>query len=98
VKRNGIFRVRLVACGYSQVPGIDFSECFATVLNYVSFKIMLISKLVWIMTYSVVDIETTFLHGDLDEEIDMEVPKGLEIKKQQKINIEKNYLWSSSKR
>jgi hypothetical protein len=27
----------------------------------------------------VVDIETAFLHGDLDEKIYMEVPKGLEI-------------------
>jgi hypothetical protein len=79
VKRNGIFRARLVACGYSQIPGIDFSESFAPVLNDVSFRIMLIEKLVWDMTCSVVDIETAFLHGDLDEEIYMEVPKGLEI-------------------
>jgi hypothetical protein len=67
-----------VACGYSQVPGIDFSESFAPVLNDVSFRIMLIAKLVWDMTSTVLDIETAFLHGD--EEIYMEVPKGLEIK------------------
>jgi hypothetical protein len=46
VKRNGIFRARIVACGYSQVPGIDFSERFAPVMNDVSFRIMLIAKLV----------------------------------------------------
>jgi hypothetical protein len=69
-----------VACGYSQVPGIDFSESFAPVLNGVSFRIMLIAKLVWDMTSTVVNIETAFLHGGLDEEIYMEVPKGLEIK------------------
>jgi hypothetical protein len=80
VRRNGIFRERLVACGYSKVPGIDFSESFAPVLNDESFRIMLIAKLVWNMTCTVVDIETAFLHGDLDEEIYMEVPKGLEIK------------------
>jgi hypothetical protein len=80
VKRNAIFRARLVACGYSQVPGIDFSEIFIPVLNDVNFRIMLIAKLVWNMTCTVIDIETACLHGDLDEEICMEVPKGLEIK------------------
>jgi hypothetical protein len=64
VKCNGIFRARLVACGYSQVPGIDFSESFVPVLNDVNFRIMLIAKLVWNMTCAVVDIETAFLYGD----------------------------------
>jgi hypothetical protein len=67
VKRNGIFQARLVACRYSQIPGIDFSESVAPVLNDVSFRIMLITKLVLRMTCSVVDIETAFLHGNLDE-------------------------------
>jgi hypothetical protein len=84
VKRNEIFRVRLVACGYSQVPGINFSERFAPVLNDVSFRIMLIAIFDWNMTCAAVDIETAFLHGDLDEEIYLEVPKGLEIKQNKK--------------
>jgi hypothetical protein len=77
-----------VACGYSQVPGIDFSESFAPVLNDVSFRIMLIAKLVQDMTCSVVYIETAFLQGDFDEEIYMELSKGLEIK-QQKLMLRK---------
>jgi hypothetical protein len=89
VKRNGIFRARFVACGYSQVPGIDFNESFATILNDASFRIMLIAKLVWDMTCAVVDIETAFLHGDLYEEIYMEVPKGLEIKHNKKLMFRK---------
>jgi hypothetical protein len=68
-----------VACGYSQVPGIDFSESFPPVLDDVSFRIMLIAKLVWDMTSTVVEIETAFLHGNLDEKIYMEVLNGLEI-------------------
>jgi Reverse transcriptase (RNA-dependent DNA polymerase) len=36
-KQNGVFRARLVACGYSQVPGVDFNESYAPVINYVSF-------------------------------------------------------------
>jgi hypothetical protein len=89
VKINGVFRIRLVACGCSQVPGIDFRDSFAPVLNDVSFIIMLIAKLVWDMTCSVVDIETSFLHGDLDEEIYMEVPKGLDIENNKKLIFRK---------
>jgi hypothetical protein len=57
LKRNGIFRARLVACGYRQVPGTDFDESFSAVLDDVSFRIMLIAKLVWDLTCTVVDIE-----------------------------------------
>jgi hypothetical protein len=89
VKRNGVFRARLVACGYSQVPGIDFTESFAPVLNDVSFRLMLIAKLVWDMTSTVVDIETPFLHGNLDEEIYMDVPMGLSTEPNKKLLLRK---------
>jgi Reverse transcriptase (RNA-dependent DNA polymerase) len=68
IKRNGIFRARLVACGYSQIPGID---CFAPVINDVTLRILLIIMLVWNLKGKVVDIETAFLHGELKEKIHM---------------------------
>jgi hypothetical protein len=58
---------------------VGFTKSFAPVLNDVSFRLMLISKLVWDMTSTVVDIETSFLHGNLDKEIYMDVPMGLSI-------------------
>jgi Reverse transcriptase (RNA-dependent DNA polymerase) len=60
-----VFRARLVACGYSQVPAVDFNEIFAPVVNDVSFRIMLIAKLIWDLQASIVDVEMAFLHGDL---------------------------------
>jgi Reverse transcriptase (RNA-dependent DNA polymerase) len=36
-KRNGIFRAWLVAFGYSQIPGEDFQESYAPVINDVIF-------------------------------------------------------------
>jgi len=78
IKRNGVFRARLVACGYSQIPGIDFNESFAPVVNDVSFRIMLIAKLIWDLQANIIDVETAFLHGELQEEIYMNVPEGMQ--------------------
>jgi hypothetical protein len=69
VKRNGVFLARVVACGYCQVPGVDLTDSFAPVLNDVSFSLMLISKLIWDITSTVVDIETAFLYGNSDKKI-----------------------------
>jgi hypothetical protein len=76
IKRNGVFRVRLVACGYSQIPGIDFNESFAPVVNDVSFRIVLIAKLIWDLQASIMNVETAFLHVlkcCLSSGIDLEV-------------------------
>jgi hypothetical protein len=40
VKRNGIFRPRLLACRYSQIPGVDFNESYVSLINNVrSFSV-----------------------------------------------------------
>ena len=43
MKRDGRFRARLVACGYSQVPGVDFVESYAPVINDVTWRILIVS-------------------------------------------------------
>ena len=42
VKKNGKFRARLVACGYSQIPEIDFNDNYAPVVNDVTYRVLLI--------------------------------------------------------
>jgi Reverse transcriptase (RNA-dependent DNA polymerase) len=77
IKRNGVFRARLVACGYSQIPGVDFTEVFSPVVNEPIFRIILLAQILWKLQANLMDVETAFLHGDLDEEIYMDYPKGL---------------------
>jgi Reverse transcriptase (RNA-dependent DNA polymerase) len=67
-KSKGIFRTRLVACGYSQIPGVDFQES----------RILLVTMLTWNLSGKVIDIKTAFLHGNLKETIFMEIPKGMD--------------------
>ena len=77
-KRNGVFRARLVACGYSQIAGIDFSENYSPVVNDISYRIMLIILILMKLHGMIADVETAFLHGDLEEDIYMECPEGLD--------------------
>jgi hypothetical protein len=69
IKRNGVFRARLVACGYSHIPGVNSNESFAPVVNDMSFIIILATKLLWDLQASIVDVETAFLYGNLQVEI-----------------------------
>jgi hypothetical protein len=64
IKNNKIFRARFVACGYSQVPGIDFTESYSQVIYNLSFRIILIGMMVWNLNAKIIDFETAFLQGD----------------------------------
>ncbi len=77
IKRNGVFRARLVACGYSQIPGVDFSENFSPVVHDITFRLLI--KVMILCGYSakIADVETAFLHGRLEEEIYMDCPPGM---------------------
>jgi Reverse transcriptase (RNA-dependent DNA polymerase) len=78
IKRDSTFRPRLVACGYSQIPGVNFKESFSPVINNVVFRIILICQIMWKIIAVLVDVEVAFLHDDLDETIYMEFPEGLD--------------------
>ena len=93
VKRNGVFRARLVALGYSQIPGVDFTDNFAPVINEVTFRIMLVMMMVNRWEADIIDIVTAFLYGELPEKIYMKIPQGLnECSKQEEFKKEEDCL------
>jgi hypothetical protein len=78
IKRNGVFRARLVACQYSQTPGVDFQESYSPVVNDTIWRMMLVLQIALKLGSRIIDIETAFLNGELSEEIYMNAPKGLD--------------------
>jgi len=75
-KRDGRFRARLVCLGYSQIPGKDFSDNYAPVGNDVTFRVIMILRLMFGFNAVLLDVETAFLYRKLEEDIYMEILSG----------------------
>ena len=75
-KKNGVYRARLCALGYSQVPGVDFNANYSPVINDITFRILLVLILINDWYSEIIDIQTAFLYGKLEEEIYMKIPEG----------------------
>jgi hypothetical protein len=90
IKRSGRFRARLVACGYSQIPGVDFQNSYAPTINDVSWRILIVAMLLWNLSAKIVDVETAFLMGELDEDIYMEAPEGSGLGRDECVKLEKS--------
>ena len=69
---------RLVALGYSEIPGVDYIDNFAPVAHDVSFRIALARLMVKKLDSLVMDVETAFLYGYIDEESFMKSPDEME--------------------
>ena len=76
IKRNGVYRARLVAKRFSQIPGLDFTDNFSPVVNDMTFRVILTRMLIEKWDVKIVDIDTAFLTGELEHEIYMTIPEG----------------------
>eukprot|EP00253_Pinus_taeda_P007092 PITA_07092 len=74
------YKSRLVAKGYSQVPGIDFGDIFSPIAKVNSIRLLLYVAVAFDFEVEQMDVKTTFLHGDLEEEIYMKQPEGFAVK------------------
>ena len=70
------FKARVVAKGYSQVHGLDYSEVFSPVVRYAGIRSLLAYANANDLEVHQMDVTTAFLNGELDHEIYMEQPEG----------------------
>ncbi|WVZ85239.1 LOW QUALITY PROTEIN: hypothetical protein U9M48_032186 [Paspalum notatum var. saurae] len=71
-----IYKARLVAKGFCQIQGVDYDETFSPVAMLKSIRILL--AIVAYNDYEVwqMDVKTTFLNGNLSEDVYMTQPDG----------------------
>jgi len=66
-----MYKARLVMKGFAQKKGIEFDEIFSPVVKMTSIRTILSLVVVEDFHLKLLDVKTTSLHGDLEEEIYM---------------------------
>jgi Reverse transcriptase (RNA-dependent DNA polymerase) len=81
VKRDNLGQIykhkaRLVAQGFSQVPGIDFIETYSPTIRFTSIQFILALVAHHDLVLCQIDIKGAYLNGELEEEVYMHQPEG----------------------
>eukprot|EP00466_Bigelowiella_natans_P000149 jgi/Bigna1/32917/e_gw1.1.46.1 len=81
------YKSRLVARGFTQIPGEDFFFSYSPTLSLNSFRIMLAIASILKLKLHGIDILTAFLTGKMDCKVHMEIPKGWKPKTPEEIRL-----------
>ena len=88
------FKARLVAKGFTQKEGIDYFDTYAPMARISSIRTLIALTSIHGLQIHQMDVDTSFLNGDLDEEICMEQPEGFVLlgMKSRYVNWQSHYM------
>jgi hypothetical protein len=72
------YKARLGAKSFTQKEGIDYHETFSPVSKNDSFRIIIELIAHFDLELHQMDVKTSFLNGDLEEEVYMKQPEGFD--------------------
>ena len=78
-----------------QKEGIDFTEIFSPVVKMSTIRLVLGMVAAENLHLEQLDVKTTFLHGDLEEDLYMIQPEGFIIQEQENLvcELKKELVW-----
>ena len=76
IKHDMTFKSRLIVKGFKQTQGIDYDETFSPVVMLKSIRILLAIAAYYDYEIWKMDVKTTFLNGNLLEDVCMTQPEG----------------------
>ena len=71
----------MVCKGYAQIEGIKFEETFAPVSKMEAIRMILAYACSKEIKVSQIDVKSSFLNGELEEEVYIEQPEGFQLSK-----------------
>ena len=61
-------KVRFVARGFTQIPGVDYNETFAPVVSYTALRTLIALAIKYNLKIYQMDVKSAFLNGEIDTE------------------------------
>ena len=73
------YKARLVAQGFTQIPGVDYEETYSPVVDAITLRFLISLTINENLQMRLMDVVTAYLYGSLDNDIYMKVPEGLKM-------------------
>ena len=71
------YKARIVARGFMQEEGVDYTETYSPTVRFESIRMMLAAASANAWHMEQMDVTTAFLYADLEEEVYMELSEGM---------------------